>query len=280
MRSDRRRQTALGQGQHGGSAHDRHRSLLRQLTPSAVSALVSARNASSSPALRISSPADGRVLQQQRARGGFGVGGDQAHAVGLRVDAGDAGQRRQRLVRQPRAAGDLAAGGVRLDLVRPAVGDDAAAVEHHDAIGQRVGFLEIVRRQQDRAARGGERRARSARTAGAPRRPCRRSVRRGRAVPGCRRSPARTARAASVRPTGFRTADRRPTRAPPDRSTVVERQRARVVRREQVDVLADGQRLGHARDLQHHAHAAPARHGLRVAAEQLRLAFAWGAPAR
>ena len=39
-----------------------------------------------------------------------------------------------------------------LDLLEPAVGDDHAGLDQHDAVGESVGLLEVVRREQHAAA--------------------------------------------------------------------------------------------------------------------------------
>jgi hypothetical protein len=61
---------------------------------------------------------------------------------------------------------------------------------------------------------------------------------------------------------------------PGEREDLRERQWRRIVGGEQVDVLADRERLRHLRHLQHHAHAAATGHRRRRAAEEARLAGA------
>ena len=56
---------------------------------------------------------------------------------------------------------------------------------------------------------------------------------------------------------------------------LLHRHRIRVVAREQMDVLADAQRLGHARDLQHGADARAARGLARIFSEYARLTGRW-----
>ena len=52
---------------------------------------------------------------------------------------------------------DDVAADARLELVGGALGDDAAAVEHGDAVGEPVGLLEVLRREEDGRAGVGER---------------------------------------------------------------------------------------------------------------------------
>ena len=50
----------------------------------------------------------------------------------------------------------MAAGDAPLELVRRALGDDPAAVEDRDPVGELVGLLQVLGREEDRHAVGGE----------------------------------------------------------------------------------------------------------------------------
>ena len=100
--------------------------------------------------------AGGLVFAEQRADRAVRVGGEQDHALRLVNHPPHAGQRLKGGAAEPRPAAHLVAGGLLLDARRRTVGDHPSLVEHHDAIGERVGFLEVVRGQQDGAARAGE----------------------------------------------------------------------------------------------------------------------------
>ena len=147
---------------------------------------VSSRNASSSPAPRISmSRASGWAASRaRRARVGVGARQHRRCRRGARrwstpgsarsSVSGDAGQRRP-----DRAPPDRG-----LDLGRRAVGDDPAAGHQHDPVGVGVGLLEVVGGEHDRLAAGRRSRASSPRTPAGPRRPGRPSARRARAGRG------------------------------------------------------------------------------------------------
>ena len=163
--------------------------MVSSFRPPPVSAIgdVSARNASSRPAPRISMShsARGRRATSARSVRSASVAISSIAAAHRAITALHAGQRSQRGAAQARAAAHLPTGRLLLDGGRRAVGDDTSAIQHDDARGQRIGLLEIVRRQQDRARpRAASVADRAPRTGGATRRPCRRSARPGRAGPG------------------------------------------------------------------------------------------------
>src|ERR1700682_1790322 len=82
----------------------------------------------------------------------FGAGGEEAHPRTI----GDESLHRkpgQRLGADPRPAeGDLLAGNQLSDLLRRILGHDDPVVDHDDAVGEGVGLIEVVGRQDDRLA--------------------------------------------------------------------------------------------------------------------------------
>src|SRR5258708_7603235 len=64
----------------------------------------------------------------------------------------DTGYRTQHGLVELGRESNLLRGATRLDLRRRSLGYYAPAIQHHDAIGQRIGLFEVVRRQQDAAA--------------------------------------------------------------------------------------------------------------------------------
>ena len=132
------------------------------------------------------------------------------HGVAADLDAGDAGERGEGVgVGAGQRRADGAAGGERLDLGAGAVGDDPAVADQHDPVGVLVRLLEVVRREQHRAAALGVARGSRTRRYGGPRRPCRSSARRAAAGRGRRAAPSRTAAAAARRPSTSRPSGRR-----------------------------------------------------------------------
>src|SRR4051812_41153356 len=93
------------------------------------------------------------VRGQQAPQDRFGIDDGELHAA-LRVERRiqHARPAAQRLDRQARLEPDLATRNQRADLRHRAAGDDATLREYDYAIGERLGFLEVMSRQQDRAA--------------------------------------------------------------------------------------------------------------------------------
>ena len=84
--------------------------------------------------------------------------------------------------------------------------DDAAAHQHDDALGERLGLLQVVRGEQDRAAARVSIADHASTATRAPRGRARWSAHRETAAAGCRRWRAQTARVAAARRRAWRTA--------------------------------------------------------------------------
>ena len=90
---------------------------------------------------------------EQVARDGVAVGRGDEDRVAAHLDRLDAGKSLQRSDIGIRQGGpDGAPGHQRLDLGGGAVGDDLAVADQDDAVGVGVGLLEVVRREEHRAA--------------------------------------------------------------------------------------------------------------------------------
>src|SRR5579859_1967916 len=104
---------------------------------------------------------------QQFTQGRLGLRAVERCEVAIERDAGDALQIEKCWRKQGRAAADdleTAAGGCtlsrraeRLDLVWCAFADDAALVEHNDAVGQRIGLFKVMSGEQNSLAAGSKR---------------------------------------------------------------------------------------------------------------------------
>ena len=70
----------------------------------------------------------------------------------VRGSRGDGGRGRPASVAVVEAEGDQVAGELGLERRGGVVGDDAAVVDHHDPLGERVGLVEVVRGEHDRRA--------------------------------------------------------------------------------------------------------------------------------
>ncbi len=174
--------------------------------------------------------------------------------------------------RELRFAADLPPRHQRAHVIDAAAGDDTTLGDHGDAVGERLGFFEIVRGQHDGAAVGEQR---GARWSTAPRAPARRArpwARRGTGPAAGRRSRPRIAPGASVRRRVCRRRDWRGARCP----------RAATFPRRSSDRRSSWRRartssrtlqlLGQFDVLHHHAEAAAPRDVLRRAAEQRHVA--------
>ncbi len=182
---------------------------------------------------RISSLSTLTVSRSRPSGSGRGAGqlGEQP---AQRVQMGRVG----RADREPLAADDA------LEAVRGVVGDDAAAVDDGDLVGERVGLLEVLRREQHGRAVGDE--------AGGRRPTCPRawpgrarwSARRGRSPTAARRARRRGRGGGACRRS--RSWPRRPAASVRSNQSSSSRARARASRCRQVEQLADHDEVLHA----------------------------------
>ena len=92
------------------------------------------------------------VAGEQPADDGFGVGRRDMHDAGIAPGVDDAGPALDLVDREGGGAADVLARDQRAHFLDATLGDHAAARDHDDAVGERFGLLEVVRRQHDRAA--------------------------------------------------------------------------------------------------------------------------------
>ena len=112
---------------------------------------VSERKASSRRGAAISRSEKIRVARQQGARGLLGLRRHHHHGVTIGVDRDHAGQCCEHVAGDARAAAQPPRHRLALDLRGRAVGDEPAVIQDEHAIRQRIGLLEVVGRQQNRA---------------------------------------------------------------------------------------------------------------------------------
>ena len=148
----------------------------------------SAQEASSSPAPPISMSRAAGKRREQSARIAASESEQREHdRLAAPLDGRHARQALER--RHGRRSGSVARIVREPTFALISVGGPSAttcAVRHeHDAVGEVVGLLEVVRREEHRAPAGGEARASSSRTRAGSRRPSPPSARRARAGRGC-----------------------------------------------------------------------------------------------
>jgi hypothetical protein len=90
-----------------------------------------------------------RVRRKQRACQALSVVGEEFNRSAVVSKRHQSWQLIELVARQRRDASNPARGGERLDVVWGAVSHDRAAAHDDDAVGQGVGFFQIMRRQED-----------------------------------------------------------------------------------------------------------------------------------
>src|SRR2546423_15698201 len=99
---------------------------------------------------------EGRIAGDERAHDGVAVRRRDFDRAVVIVDAEDARHRGDVVDRDRRLAANLSPRRARLDRLRRPLGHETAAVDDDDAVGERVGLRELVRRQQHGAAAADE----------------------------------------------------------------------------------------------------------------------------
>ncbi len=140
-----------------------------------------------------------RIFAEQAHEQRFGVARGDLQAVALHLDLRDFGPGAHRVGGEAAHAAHLFARHVRADLVDAAAGDEPAARHDRHAVGERLGFFEVVRGEHDGAAFVQQLAHHFPQRFARLHVEARRWVHRGTAVRDGRRSPARTAPGVSGR---------------------------------------------------------------------------------
>ena len=93
-----------------------------------------------------------RIFAEQAHQQRFGVARGDLQAIAFHLDLRDFGPGAHRVGREAAHAAHLLARHVGADFVDAAAGDEPAARHDRDAVGERLGFFEVVRGEHDGAA--------------------------------------------------------------------------------------------------------------------------------